>query len=88
MLIDDNGVLILSAAKSDNVRQAVLCRLAVIILMKCDQNPRVTTKRFPLSDLRPPYIPDQDRQELANSEHATINNCACTPSSKLSRCLP
>ena len=32
-----------------------------------DNNNKVTTKRFPLSDFRSPYLPDQDRQELANS---------------------
>ena len=32
-----------------------------------DKNTKVITKRFPLSDFRQPYLPDQDRQELANS---------------------
>jgi len=40
------------------------------------------TKRFPLSDFREPYIPEQDRQELANSVLLDFNDgstlqCAC-----------
>ena len=32
-----------------------------------DRNAKIIIKRFPLADFRPPYTPDQDRQELPNS---------------------
>ena len=32
------------------------------------KNSKVVTKQYPLSDFYPPYIPDQDRQELPNSK--------------------
>ncbi|MCJ1247333.1 hypothetical protein MMC30_004547 [Trapelia coarctata] len=47
-----------------------------------DKSSRVTTKRYHLSEFRPPYIPDQDRQELPNSvildfvDSSTLQ-CAC-----------
>ena len=43
--------------------------LLVLSPSTSDNNTKVLTKRFPLADFRPPYIPDQDRQELANSEY-------------------
>ncbi|KAL9639410.1 MAG: hypothetical protein Q9164_000951, partial [Protoblastenia rupestris] len=47
-----------------------------------DNNTKVITKRFPLSDFRQPYLPDQDRQELANSvildfKSGSTLQCAC-----------
>ena len=33
-----------------------------------ERNPKIVSKSFPLSEFRPPYIPDQDRQELPNSK--------------------
>lgn len=40
------------------------------------------TKRYPLSEFHPPYIPDQDRQELPNSvvldfKDGSTLQCAC-----------
>ncbi|KAM0804988.1 hypothetical protein BDR22DRAFT_480010 [Usnea florida] len=63
MIIDSQGVLVLSASKSDN-------------------NSKVVTKRYPLSEFLPPYIPDQDRQELPNSvildfKDGSTLQCAC-----------
>ena len=40
----------------------------VISPSSSDKNTKVLTKRFPLTNFRPPYVPDQDRQELANSK--------------------
>ncbi|CAD6569982.1 MAG: hypothetical protein ASARMPREDX12_003259 [Alectoria sarmentosa] len=63
MAIDTEGILVLSASKTDN-------------------NSKVITKRYPLSDFRSPYIPDQDRQELPNSvildfKDGSTLQCAC-----------
>ncbi|KAL9101370.1 MAG: hypothetical protein Q9163_003351 [Psora crenata] len=33
-----------------------------------DNSSKVITRRFPLSDFQQPYVPDQDRQELAHSK--------------------
>ncbi|KAL2048263.1 hypothetical protein N7G274_000174 [Stereocaulon virgatum] len=63
MVIDGQGILVLSASKSDN-------------------NSKVVTKRYALSQFRTPYVPDQDRQELPNSvlldfiDGSTLQ-CAC-----------
>ena len=48
--------------------------LLVLSPSTSDNNTKVLTKRFPLTDFRPPYIPDQDRQELANSKNYPFNN--------------
>lgn len=63
LVIDEDGVLVLSTPKSDN-------------------NSKVVTKRYPLSEFYPPYIPDQDRQELPNSvildfKDGSTLQCAC-----------
>ena len=42
--------------------------ILVIAPSATDKNSKILTKRFPLSNFRPPYLPDQDRQELANSK--------------------
>ncbi|MCJ1462688.1 hypothetical protein MMC07_001291 [Pseudocyphellaria aurata] len=39
----------------------------VLSSSKADNNSKIATKRFPLSEFHTPYIPDQDRQELPNS---------------------
>lgn len=44
----------------------------VISPSSSDKNTKVLTKRFPLTNFRPPYVPDQDRQELANSKSFLI----------------
>ena len=46
------------------------------------QSSRVVTKRYPLLDFHPPYIPDQDRQEMPNSVNLDFKDgstlqCAC-----------
>ena len=49
---------------------------------KADSNSRVVTKRFSLTEFFPPYIPDQDRQEMPNSVNLDFRDgstlqCAC-----------
>ncbi len=69
MKIDDQGNLVLSQSKADNVSDD---REAMFVFLLClpdlCKNSKVVTKRYPLSDFYPPYVPDQDRQELANSK--------------------
>lgn len=45
----------------------------VISPSSSDKNTKVLTKRFRLTDFRAPYIPDQDRQELANSKSVLVD---------------
>ncbi|KAL9129516.1 MAG: hypothetical protein Q9217_002040 [Psora testacea] len=51
-------------------RHMLIDEHGVLVLspLASDKNTRVITKRFALSDFRQPYLPDQDRQELANSK--------------------
>jgi hypothetical protein len=69
MKIDDQGNLVLSKSKADNVSDDPE---AMVVFLLClpglYKNSKVVTKRYPLSDFYPPYVPDQDRQELANSK--------------------
>lgn len=63
MLIDSQGIIVLSPSKADN-------------------NSRVATKKYPLTDFLTPYIPDQDRQEMPNSVNLDFRDgstlqCAC-----------
>ncbi|KAL8780554.1 MAG: hypothetical protein Q9213_006420 [Squamulea squamosa] len=63
MKIDGEGLLILSASKSDN-------------------NTKVIPKRYPFTEFNPPYLPDQDQQELPNSvvldfRDGSTLQCAC-----------
>ena len=63
MLIDAQGIIVLSPSKADS-------------------NTRIATKRYPLTDFFPPYIPDQDRQEMPNSVNLDFRDgstlqCAC-----------
>ncbi|KAL6721780.1 hypothetical protein ACLMJK_000885 [Lecanora helva] len=56
--------------------------ILVLSPSKSDNNLKVMTKKFPLSDFRPPYVPDQDRQELPNSvildfKDGSTLQCAC-----------
>lgn len=56
--------------------------ILVLSASKSDNNSKVITKRYPLSEFRPPYIPDQDRQELPNSvildfKDGSTLQCAC-----------
>ena len=81
MVIDAHGVLILSASKSDNV-SAHHGYTGWTLLLNRSQNSKVITKQYPLSEFRPPYIPDQDRQELPNSvvldfKDGSTLQCAC-----------
>lgn len=72
MKINERGILVLSQSKADNVSDCVTLMshvISTIGLMKdTSQNSKVVTKQYPLSDFYPPYIPDQDRQELPNSK--------------------
>lgn len=83
MIIDEQGILVLSASTSDNVRCITHLQLIEYrILIPLSQNSKVITKKFPLSDFRSPYIPDQDRQELPNSvvldfRDGSTLQCAC-----------
>ncbi len=67
-MIIDHGTLVLSPSKADNVswfqNETSSKRL---MLTKSYQNSKVQTKHFSLAEFYPPYIPDQDRQELPNS---------------------
>ncbi|KAL8712093.1 MAG: hypothetical protein Q9220_003527 [cf. Caloplaca sp. 1 TL-2023] len=63
MKIDEGGLLVLSASKTDN-------------------NSKVISKRYPLTEFNPPYLPDQDQQELPNSvvldfRDGSTLQCAC-----------
>ncbi|KAL8947246.1 MAG: hypothetical protein Q9222_006450 [Ikaeria aurantiellina] len=42
--------------------------LLVLSASKADNNSKVIPKRYPLSEFNPPYLPDQDQQELPNKE--------------------
>ncbi|KAG8530436.1 uncharacterized protein KY384_004938 [Bacidia gigantensis] len=47
-----------------------------------ERNPKIIMKSFSLAEFRPPYIPDQDRQELPNSiifdfKNGSTLQCAC-----------
>ena len=83
MIIDEQGILVLSASKSDNVSWVPdLQPIEHSILITLCQNSKVMTKKFPLSDFQSPYIPDQDRQELPNSvvldfKDGSTLQCAC-----------
>lgn len=50
-------------------RRMVVDESGVLVLSpsSTERNPRIITKQFSLTDFRPPYIPDQDRQELPHS---------------------
>ena len=50
-------------------RHVLIDERGVLILspLTSDKNTKVITRHFPLSTFRQPYLPDQDRQELANS---------------------
>ena len=81
MVIDAEGVLILSASKSDNVSGTLRIHCWTLLLNR-SQNSKVITKQYPLSEFRPPYIPDQDRQELPHSvvldfKDGSTLQCAC-----------
>ncbi|KAI4277473.1 MAG: hypothetical protein LQ337_001746 [Flavoplaca oasis] len=63
MKIDAEGLLVLSASKSDN-------------------NSKIIPKRYPFTEFNPPYLPDQDQQELPNSvvldfRDGSTLQCAC-----------
>ncbi|KAI4280582.1 MAG: hypothetical protein L6R38_004344 [Xanthoria sp. 2 TBL-2021] len=63
MKIDDEGLLVLSASKSDN-------------------NSKIIPKRYPFTEFKSPYLPDQDQQELPNSvvldfRDGSTLQCAC-----------
>ncbi|KAL9029135.1 MAG: hypothetical protein Q9196_002596 [Gyalolechia fulgens] len=44
--------------------------LLVLSASKADNNLKVTPKRYPFTEFHPPYLPDQDQQELPNSKRA------------------
>ncbi|KAI4237143.1 MAG: hypothetical protein LQ349_002067 [Xanthoria aureola] len=63
MKIEDEGILVLSASKSDN-------------------NLKIISKRYRLTEFHAPYLPDQDQQELPNSvvldfRDGSTLQCAC-----------
>ncbi|KAL8938463.1 MAG: hypothetical protein Q9216_003891 [Gyalolechia sp. 2 TL-2023] len=56
--------------------------LLVLSASKADNNSKVIPKRYPLSEFIPPYLPDQDQQELPNSvildfRDGSTLQCAC-----------
>ncbi|KAL8802083.1 MAG: hypothetical protein Q9182_004027 [Xanthomendoza sp. 2 TL-2023] len=55
MKIDEEGLLVLAASKSDN-------------------NTKIITKRYPFTEFNPPYLPDQDQQELPNSKRLGVTH--------------
>ena len=66
MIIDDKGIIVLSASQSDSVSHLSCYRLGIFVIYSL-QNSKIITKRYALSQFRTPYIPDQDRQELPHS---------------------
>ncbi|KAL8730378.1 MAG: hypothetical protein Q9166_004143 [cf. Caloplaca sp. 2 TL-2023] len=44
-------------------------RHLVLSASKSDNNTKVITKRYPFTEFSPPYLPDQDQQELPNSKY-------------------
>ena len=72
MKINNQGNLVLSQSKADNVSDCLTFMLVILHPHTNErhtkQNSKVVTKQYPLSDFYPPYIPDQDRQELPNSK--------------------
>ena len=67
MRIDEHGNLVLSASKADNVSLALLAIQLIDTNVSLVQNSKVIPKRYLFADFNPPYIPDQDQQELPNS---------------------
>ena len=56
--------------------------IVVLSPSQADSNSRVVTKRYDLTEFFPPYIPDQDRQEMPNSVNLDFKDgstlqCAC-----------
>ncbi|KAL8662625.1 MAG: hypothetical protein Q9202_004583 [Teloschistes flavicans] len=56
--------------------------LLVLSASKADNNSKVVTKRYPLTEFNPPYLPDQEMQELPNSvvldfRDGSTLQCAC-----------
>ncbi|KAL8736550.1 MAG: hypothetical protein Q9181_002378 [Wetmoreana brouardii] len=54
----------------------------VLTASKADNNSKVIPKRYPLTEFNPPYLPDQDQQELPNSvvldfRDGSTLQCAC-----------
>ena len=92
MTIAGGGVLTLSASLSDKVNPPYNYAAYRSMLTDLLQNPRIVTKQYPLADFRPPYIPDQDRQELPNSILLDFNDgsslqCACEGAAGQTRIL-
>lgn len=56
--------------------------LLVLSASKADNNSKVIPKRYPFTEFKPPYLPDQDQQELPNSvildfRDGSSLQCAC-----------
>ncbi|KAL8970584.1 MAG: hypothetical protein Q9183_001443 [Haloplaca sp. 2 TL-2023] len=56
--------------------------LLVLSASKADNNAKVITKRYPFTEFNPPYLPDQDQEELPNSvvldfRDGSTLQCAC-----------
>ena len=56
--------------------------IVVLSPSQADSSSRVVTKRYSLTEFFPPYIPDQDRQEMPNSVNLDFKDgstlqCAC-----------
>ncbi|KAI4168404.1 MAG: hypothetical protein LQ343_006413 [Gyalolechia ehrenbergii] len=56
--------------------------LLVLSASKADNNSKVIPKRYPFTEFHPPYLPDQDQQELPNSvildfRDGNTLQCAC-----------
>ncbi|KAL8692645.1 MAG: hypothetical protein Q9218_002378 [Villophora microphyllina] len=56
--------------------------LLVLSASKADNNSKVVTKRYPFTEFNPPYLPDQEMQELPNSvvldfRDGSTLQCAC-----------
>ena len=66
MKIDEQGLLVLSASKADNVSLA--SHQFNSTAKKTFENAKIIPKRYPFTEFNPPYLPDQDQQELPNSK--------------------
>lgn len=38
------------------------------------KNSKIIPKRYPFTEFKSPYLPDQDQQELPNSKHAMLES--------------
>ncbi|KAL8851362.1 MAG: hypothetical protein Q9221_003729 [Calogaya cf. arnoldii] len=85
MKIDDEGLLVLSASKSDNVSfsaATLFFPLFQMLILLDGQNSKIIPKRYLFAEFNAPYLPDQDQQELPNSvvldfRDGSTLQCAC-----------